>query len=76
MRCSCHVCDTYMVHSESLALGCVCPECGYRCRACLGTDTVVSRDNLKRLRDDPFLMRDVLSDLEAEDDNPPEDEWP
>lgn len=76
MRCACHVCDTYMVHSESFALGCVCPECGYRCRACLGTDTVVSRDSLKRLRDDPFLMRDVLSDLEAEEDDPPGDEWP
>ena len=29
MRCSCHVCDTYMNHSESMELGCVCPECGY-----------------------------------------------
>ena len=30
MRCSCHVCDTYMAQSEGLELGCVCPDCGYR----------------------------------------------
>lgn len=53
MRCSCHVCDTYMVHSEGLELGCVCPECGYRCKACLGTNTVMSREALRALADDP-----------------------
>ena len=67
MRCSCHVCDTYMVHSEGLELGCVCPNCGYRCKACLGTNTVVSRDSLKNLRDDPLLMYDILSDLDETD---------
>lgn len=53
MRCSCHVCDTYMTHSEGLELGCVCPECGYRCKACLGTNTVLSREALKSLAKDP-----------------------
>ena len=47
MRCSCQVCGTYMVQSESLELGCVCPECGQRCKQCLGTNSVVSRENLK-----------------------------
>jgi len=47
MRCSCQVCGTYMVHSESTELGCVCPECGQRCKQCLGTNTVVSRDKLR-----------------------------
>ena len=47
MRCSCHECGTYMVHSESSHLGCVCPECGARCKMCLGTNTVVSREDLK-----------------------------
>lgn len=47
MRCSCHECGTYMVHSESSELGCVCPECGARCKMCLGTNTVVSREDLK-----------------------------
>ena len=47
MRCSCPACGTYMIHSESVRLGCVCPECGARCDACLGTNTVVSRESLK-----------------------------
>ncbi|MEG2135616.1 MAG: hypothetical protein RR150_05985, partial [Clostridia bacterium] len=44
MRCSCRVCETYMVHAESAGLGCVCPACGNRCFDCLGTNTVVSRE--------------------------------
>ena len=48
MRCNCQVCGTYMVHAESFGLGCVCPECGQRCKQCLGTNTVVSRDDLKK----------------------------
>ena len=51
MRCSCPECDTYMVHAESLSLGCVCPNCGARCTACLGTDTVISRESLRRMKD-------------------------
>lgn len=47
MRCSCQVCGTYMVHSESSYFGCVCPECGQRCRQCLGTDSVVSKEDLQ-----------------------------
>ncbi|MBQ4609294.1 MAG: hypothetical protein IJN79_06770 [Clostridia bacterium] len=38
-----------MIQSEGLDLGCVCPECLFRCRACMGTNTVVSRENLKHL---------------------------
>ena len=67
MRCSCHVCDTYMVHSEGLELGCVCPECGYRCKACLGTDTVVSRDRLKDLANNPAIMRDIMTSFDPQD---------
>lgn len=66
MRCSCHVCDTYMVHSEGLELGCVCPNCGYRCKACLGTDTVVSRERLKGIMNDPDIMRDILTSFDPE----------
>lgn len=47
MRCSCPECGTYMTHSEGLELGCVCPECGARCKMCLGTNTVIQRDELK-----------------------------
>ena len=38
-----------MIQSEGLDVGCVCPECLFRCRACMGTNTVVSREDLKHL---------------------------
>ena len=47
MRCSCQICGTYMAQSEGLEKGCVCPQCGVRCKQCLGTDSVVSRENLR-----------------------------
>ncbi|MBR6767839.1 MAG: hypothetical protein IKM02_07810 [Clostridia bacterium] len=73
MRCSCHVCGTYMVHSEGINLGCVCPECGYRCKACLGTDTVISRDNLKNLKFDVKLMDEIFNGPEEPEYERPED---
>ena len=79
MRCSCHVCDTYMVHSEGLELGCVCPNCGYRCKACLGTDSVVSRDALKGLVNNEMLMRDIFTSFDESDApreiDPSPDKW-
>ena len=66
MRCSCHVCDTYMTHSEGLELGCVCPECGYRCKACLGTNTVISRDALKSLANNPMFLSSLFNDEQEE----------
>ena len=65
MRCSCHVCDTYMIQSEGLELGCVCPECGYRCKACLGTDSVVSRDRLKAFAADPGFLSELFEEKET-----------
>lgn len=53
MRCSCKECGTYMIQAESDHLGCVCPDCGYRCNDCLGTNTVVGRESLKALAFDP-----------------------
>ena len=64
MRCSCHDCGTYMNQSEGLELGCVCPECGYRCKACLGTDSVVSRDRLKALASDPAFLNEIFGEPE------------
>ena len=49
MRCGCPECDTYMIQSEGLDVGCVCPECLFRCRACMGTNTVVSKEDLRHL---------------------------
>lgn len=70
MRCSCHVCDTYMAHSEGLELGCVCPECGYRCKACLGTNTVLSREALKNLANDPRYRYDLYNETEEPKEKP------
>ena len=53
-----------MNQSEGPELGCVCPECGYRCKACLGTNSVVPRDQLKNLRFDPTLMNDLFGSVE------------
>jgi len=39
-----------MVQEESTASECVCPDCGYRCNACLGTGTAVTREELQKLR--------------------------
>ncbi len=68
MRCSCKECGTYMIQADSSVLGCVCPDCGYRCQDCLGTDTVVSRDHLRDLMFDPrFTPENILKNFEHED---------
>ena len=60
MRCSCRQCGTYMIQADSALLGYVCPDCGNRCRDCLGTDTVVSREHLKDLGADPRFSPENL----------------
>ena len=57
-----------MVHAESMSLGCVCPECGARCRACLGTDTVISREDLLANRDRAWFTPNF--DAETASDGP------
>ena len=76
MRCSCKECGTYMVQADSDLLGCVCPDCGYRCRDCLGTDTVVSRENLGRLAGDPRFSPEALAANFASQDDPAETDGP
>ena len=80
MRCGCPDCGAYMVHSEGPAMGCVCPECGTRCRDCLGTDTLISRESLARLKSDPAFLATYLSaaqrDAQADEAWPPADDWP
>ena len=72
MRCSCKECGTYMIQAESDHLGCVCPDCGYRCNDCLGTDTVVSRDRLKELAfDRRFDPENLAASFEQNED----EEW-
>ena len=73
MRCSCKECGTYMIQAESDRLGCVCPDCGYRCSDCLGTDTVVSRERIRELAFDPrFDPENLASSFEQDG----EEVWP
>lgn len=53
-----------MIQVESLNLGCVCPDCLYRCRACMGTNTVVSREDLHRL-----VFTDHTAEHEAQEES-------
>lgn len=70
MRCSCKECGTYMIQAESDHLGCVCPDCGYRCGDCLGTNTVVSRERIASLAFDPrFFPENLASSFEKNDDD-------
>ena len=64
MRCECAECGTYMVHAEDLTLGCICPNCKARCTACLGTNSVLSKDQLHHLEEDPFFMQRIKEDTE------------
>ena len=77
MRCSCKECGTYMIQAESDRLGCVCPDCGYRCNDCLGTDTVVSRDRIRELASDPRFDPESLAASFTKDDDEvwPEDDF-
>lgn len=60
MRCSCIDCGAYMAQSEDSHLGCVCPECGNRCTACLGTNSLMSRETIARLKTDPAFSEAIL----------------
>lgn len=71
MRCGCPQCGIYMIQSESLDLGCVCPECLYRCRACMGTNSVVSREALKNLSFTDFTVEQERDAQEDSADNGP-----
>ncbi len=75
MRCSCYNCGTYMVHAESTELGCVCPECRARCKACLGTNTVMSREALRNLKNDPAAIARILIEPEEPEERYNPDEY-
>ena len=56
MRCSCEKCGTYMIQADDITLGCKCPNCFNRCTACLGTGTVVKKEDLYKLEEDPRVL--------------------
>ena len=63
-----------MIHAEGKEV-CVCPECGHRCSACLGTNTVVSRERLKDLKFVDWVSRDIEAAQDALNGGAEEDEW-
>jgi len=62
MRCGCPECGTYMIQSEGSEMGCVCPACLYRCKACLGTNSVISREEL-------LAMKKMSEDIKEKDNS-------
>ncbi|MBO4848282.1 MAG: hypothetical protein J5586_03925 [Clostridia bacterium] len=68
MRCMCRECGTYMVQAEDGQLGCICPECFSRCRDCLGTDSVLSREALAELKNDPAAAAMFFAARREEDE--------
>ncbi len=68
MRCGCPHCEAYMIQSETEGMACVCPSCGYRCNACLGTGTVISRERLKALKDTDWFTPQFDSPVSDEED--------
>lgn len=68
MRCMCRECGTYMVQADDGKLGCVCPECFSRCRDCLGTDSVMSREQLKEMKENPALAAMFMAGRQDEED--------
>ena len=68
MRCGCPQCETFMVQEEESRSACICPACGYRCNACLGTGTALSKEELLRLKGtDWFEPRFDSEPAEADD---------
>ena len=51
MRCDCPDCGIYMAHAEDIKMGCICPNCEYRCAACLGTKTVWSKETILAMKE-------------------------
>lgn len=50
MRCGCPECGAFMIHADT-GYDCVCPDCLYRCHACQGTGTAISREEALHLKD-------------------------
>ena len=62
MRCSCRECGDYMVHEDAGLGACICTVCGNRCRDCLGTDSVISKEMFERMKTDEVLQRAMIAD--------------
>lgn len=67
MRCGCPECGGFMSQSEGFYVGCVCGVCGYKCTACLGTNTVISKEDIEKLKGDMFFEAEFTSRCKDEE---------
>lgn len=65
MRCGCPQCGAFMIHSER-DNACVCPDCLYRCYACQGTGTALSREAVQALKDLPIAPSTMEERMQKE----------
>ena len=68
MRCSCKECGEYMVHHEAGLGECICPVCGYKCRDCLGMSTLITKEELEKLKDDPMFELEMMRRTQETED--------
>lgn len=57
-----------MVHAGDLKMGCVCPECKERCTDCLGTNSVMSREEIINMGKIPGMLEKIFFSDEDEED--------
>ena len=58
MRCGCPECGAFMVQADGAPPRCVCPDCGYTCTACLGTNSVLSREEVAKMKRGEAVLPD------------------
>lgn len=68
MRCGCPQCGAFMIQADGDASVCVCPDCGYRCNACLGTGTALTRAELLARLGSDWYAPDALKNQEDAND--------
>lgn len=50
MQCACPTCGILMSHRiHGLESECCCPVCGFVCRACMGTNSILSKEMLQKM---------------------------
>ena len=74
MRCGCPQCKTFMVQADGGASVCICPACGYRCNACLGTGTALTREEVLARKDSAWFTPADSDDAASDPDT--DEDWP
>lgn len=62
MQCGCPNCGLLMaLANRGMQSECICPSCGYECSACLGTNQVLSVNEIK-MRTESMISDDDTTD--------------